>query len=121
MSNANRLRWVDVEPLGAVNGELRQVLASVDTLRGAWEVSLAQTSAGEFAEARRRSLRRHAIETGLIERLYDIDWGVTEALVAEGLTAEVAAAHSRERPAAAATSRADSGVRDSRRMSVTSS
>jgi Fic family protein len=73
-----------------VNGELKQVLASVDTLREAWEVSLAQASTGELAEARRRSLRRHAIETGLIERLYDVGWGVTEALVAEGLTAEVA-------------------------------
>lgn len=91
MSDADRRRWADVEPLRVENGELRQVLASVDALREAWEVSLEQASADEFAEARRRSLRRHAIETGLIERLYDIDWGVTEALVAEGLTAEVAA------------------------------
>ncbi|MGH3852736.1 MAG: hypothetical protein ACRDR6_04395 [Pseudonocardiaceae bacterium] len=73
-----------------MNGELKQVLASVDTLREAWEVSLGQASTGEFAEARRRSLRRHAIETGLIERLYDFGQGITEALVAEGLTAEVA-------------------------------
>ncbi|GAA4241447.1 hypothetical protein GCM10022254_70310 [Actinomadura meridiana] len=36
-------------------------------------------------------MRRHAIETGIIERLYDVDWGVTEALVAEGLTADAAA------------------------------
>jgi len=86
-----RLRWVEVEPLGAVNGELKQVLASVDTLRQAWVVSLEQASTEEFAEARRRSLRRHAIETGIIERLYDVGWGVTEALVAEGITAEVAA------------------------------
>lgn len=42
-----------------MNGELSQVLASVDTLREAWEVSLDQVSAAEFAEARRRSLRRH--------------------------------------------------------------
>ncbi|MGH3873363.1 MAG: Fic family protein [Pseudonocardiaceae bacterium] len=74
-----------------MNGELAQVLASVDALREAWEVSLAQATAGELAEARRRSLRRHAIETGIIERLYDVDWGVTEALVAEGITTEVAA------------------------------
>lgn len=90
MSDENRLRWAEVEPLGGVNGELKQVLASVDTLREAWEVSLGQASTGEFAEARRRSLRRHAIETGLIERLYDFGQGITEALVAEGLTAEVA-------------------------------
>lgn len=44
-----------------------------------------------FLEARQRSLRRHAIETGIIERLYDLDWGVTEALVAEGLAADVVA------------------------------
>ncbi|PZS40475.1 MAG: hypothetical protein DLM62_02735 [Pseudonocardiales bacterium] len=91
MSDDDRVRWTEVEPLGIVNGELRQVLATVDTLREAWEVSLGHASTGEFAEARRRSLRRHAIETGIIERLYDVDWGVTEALVAEGLTAEVAA------------------------------
>lgn len=41
-----------------------------------------------FQEARRRSLRRHAIETGIIERLYDVDWGVTLALIAEGITAD---------------------------------
>jgi len=27
-------------------------------------------------------LRRHAIETGIIERRYEVGWGVTEALVA---------------------------------------
>jgi hypothetical protein len=80
-----------VEALRTVNGELSQVLDSVDALREAWDLSLAQASPGEFTEARRRSLRRHAIETGIIERLYDVDWGVTDALVAEGLTAEVAA------------------------------
>lgn len=90
MSDDVRLRWAGVEPLGVVNGELGQVLDSVDTLREAWDLSLAQASPGEFTEARRRSLRRHAIETGIIERLYDVDWGVTEALVAEGLTTEVA-------------------------------
>jgi hypothetical protein len=70
---------------------LRAVLASVDALRVAWEEALARVSPEEFAEARRRSLRRHAIETGIIERLYDLDWGVTEALVAEGITEDVAA------------------------------
>ena len=78
-------------PPSAYNGELQQVLASVDTLHAAWRESIDRASPAEFEEARRRSLRRHAIETGIIERLYDVDWGVTEALVAEGLTAEVAA------------------------------
>jgi len=83
--------WREVEPLTEANGDLQAVLASVDALRVAWEEALAQVGPEEFAEGRRRSLRRHAIETGIIERLYDLDWGVTEALVAEGLTAEVAA------------------------------
>jgi len=84
-------RWREVEPPPPINGDLEQVLQSVDALRAAWEDALATATLREFSEARRRSLRRHAIETGIIERLYDIDWGVTEALVAEGLTTEVAA------------------------------
>lgn len=79
-----------IEPIPELNGALEPVLASVDTLRSAWEEALAVVGSDEFGEARRRSLRRHAIETGIIERLYDVDWGVTEALVAEGITAEVA-------------------------------
>jgi Fic family protein len=82
--------WREVEPLGELNGALAPLLATVDTLRGAWKEFIEQVSEEEFAEARRRSLRRHAIETGIIERLYDVSWGVTEALVAEGLTLEAA-------------------------------
>jgi hypothetical protein len=83
--------WCDVAPIPETNGDLENILASVDTLRSAWDDALAQVTPEEFGAARRRSLRRHAIETGIIERLYDIDWGVTEALVAEGITAEVVA------------------------------
>ena len=56
-----------------------------------WETAIGQMTPPEFAEARQRSLRRHAIETGIIERLYDLEWGVTEALVAEGISADVVA------------------------------
>lgn len=84
------LGWVDVEPISHVNGDVQSVLDSVESLKGAWETVVRQNSES-FREARRRSLRRHAIETGIIERLYDVDWGVTEALVAEGLTAEAVA------------------------------
>jgi len=82
--------WQEVTPLPQLNGSVDPILATVDALRTAWEDFIAHVSAEEFAEARQRSLRRHAIETGIIERLYDVDWGVTEALVAEGLTREVA-------------------------------
>lgn len=82
--------WTDVEPLPALNGDLRSVLDSVRSLQGAWK-SVVSANDEAFREARRRSLRRHAIETGIIERLYEIDWGVTEALVAEGITADAVA------------------------------
>ncbi len=82
--------WADVEPLPHINGDVQSVLASVASLKSAWETIVSHNS-DSFQEARRRSLRRHAIETGIIERLYDVDWGVTEALVAEGITAEALA------------------------------
>lgn len=84
------LPWRAVEPLPEINGDVTALLATIDDLKAIWEEAVASPDPEEFAEARRRSLRRHAIETGIIERLYDVDWGVTEAMVAEGLTAEVA-------------------------------
>lgn len=84
------LPWADVEPLPQINGDLESVLASVASLKRAWAVVVSSNSAS-FQESRRRSLRRHAIETGIIERLYDVEWGVTEALVAEGITADAIA------------------------------
>ncbi|WP_461122263.1 Fic family protein [Saccharothrix stipae] len=82
--------WTDVEPLPALNGDLQSLLDTVSAIQGAWK-SVVAANDEAFHEARRRSLRRHAIETGIIERLYDIDWGVTEALVAEGITADAVA------------------------------
>jgi Fic family protein len=90
MSDQDVDGWREVEPVPVVNGDMSNVLASVDTLRSAWEDALRRIGHAEFGESRRRSLRRHAVETGIIERLYDVDWGVTEALVAEGITADAA-------------------------------
>jgi len=85
------VRWREVEPLAEVNGDTGNLLATVDAVRSAWEEHLLLVSPAEFDETRRRTLRRHAVETGIIERLYDISWGVTEALVAEGITRQAAA------------------------------
>jgi fido (protein-threonine AMPylation protein) len=82
--------WVPVAPLGPTNGSIGPLLETVDTLRQSWVAFLETVSEQDFMEARQRSLRRHAVETGIIERLYDVSWGVTYALVAEGLTREVA-------------------------------
>lgn len=87
-----RVPWRPIEPLPHLNGEIATRLASVDALQTAWKAVQASASPEEVASSLKRRLRRHAIETGIIERLYDMSWGVTEALVAEGLTTEVAAA-----------------------------
>jgi Fic family protein len=84
------LSWGDVEPLPTLNGDVESILESVRSLQRAWRTVTASNDTA-FQEARRRSLRRHAIETGIIERLYDMEWGVTKALVAEGITADAVA------------------------------
>ena len=83
--------WAPIEGPTPLNGDLAQVIASTDALQRAWSDVVRQSTSEEFREARTRSLRRHAIETGIIERLYDVDRGVTQALIAEGLSVEVAA------------------------------
>lgn len=90
MDSEARIPWRAVDGPLHVNGTLGPLLSTVDSLRTAWEDALSYATAAEREEARNRRLRRHAIETGIIERLYDVDWGVTEALVAEGLSSEVA-------------------------------
>lgn len=87
---ASAMPWREVEPAPLLHESVLPLLDSVDTLRTAWKEWLQHSQPEEFEERRKRSLRRHAIETGIIERLYDIEWGVTEALVAEGITLEVA-------------------------------
>lgn len=87
-----RIPWRPIEPLPHLNGEIAARLGAVDALKVAWEAVQRTASPEEVEASHKRRLRRHAIETGIIERLYDMSWGVTEALVAEGLTTEVAAA-----------------------------
>ena len=77
-------------PPEPVTESARQALRKTDALREFWIRKLATSSPEEIRLSRESSLRRHAIETGIIERLYDVDWGVTHALVADGLTMEVA-------------------------------
>jgi hypothetical protein len=90
MTGDQRVPWHEIAPLPEVNGTLEPLIKTVDSLRSAWEDALQYYSTEELTEARNRRLRRHAVETGIIERLYELDWGTTEALVAEGLTSEVA-------------------------------
>ena len=85
-------KWSPITQLDrAVEEMLRGDLAAVDALHRSWIQFTASLDEADRYTLRRRTLRKHAIETGIIERLYEIDWGVTEQLVAEGLTREAVA------------------------------
>lgn len=85
-------QWQQIETLDSlVETRLKGDLAAVDALHGSWLEFADSLDEVDRTTLRRRTLRKHAIETGILERLYDIDWGLTEALVADGLTREAVA------------------------------
>jgi Fic family protein len=80
--------WVEIQEFPALSQTTEAALKRLEPLRQAWEEA-AETDPAAFQDTRLRILRSHAIETGIIEQLYDVEWGVTEALVAEGISQEV--------------------------------
>jgi Fic family protein len=89
MPEEKRIAWRPIEALGASDAPGNGTLASLGALRDAWHEFLLRLDASERVAIRQRSLRRLAIETGIIERLYDIEWGLTLTLVAEGFAREI--------------------------------
>lgn len=87
MSNYN---WHPIEPLS--DDERKIDLAAVHPLYESWRISknrLQESSPTQLAEFNRRLIRRLSIETGILEQLYDLDRGTTEALVAHGFAEEL--------------------------------
>ena len=85
-------KWNPIKPLDPEVAEtLRHDLAALDRLHRLWREFADSLDEADRLSLRRRTLRKHAIETGILERLYDIDWGVTDMLIAEGLTKEAVA------------------------------
>jgi len=64
-------------------------VAALDALCQEWRAQWSKLNEDERLRRRQRTLRKLAIETGILERLYDIEWGLTLSLVAEGLTRDV--------------------------------
>lgn len=92
-------KWQPIKPLDtSVEESLRGDMAAVDALQKLWSAFASSLSVADRNMLRRRTLRKHAIETGILERLYGIEWGLTETLVAEGLTREVVARAGGELP-----------------------
>ncbi len=78
-------QWTPIEPLSDTDRQID--LAEMRSLYETWRDSqarLRQSSPTSLREFNQRLIRRMSIETGILERLYDLDRGTTEALVTHG-------------------------------------
>lgn len=77
--------WRPITPLGALaDQETSVVLSRLDTIRSIWNHTKLELTADiqeRFAERLKRSI---AVETGIIEGLYELDRGLTQTLVMHG-------------------------------------
>ena len=81
-------RWSPIADLPAGHEELAR--NDLQALRPVWLEQKAELEASDpVKEFNKRLLRRWAVETGLIERLYTLDRGITELLVERGLDASL--------------------------------
>jgi prophage maintenance system killer protein len=82
--------WKPIEPLS--DAERKIDLAAMRPLYENWRAAktrLQESSQSQLAEFNRRLVRRLSVETGILERLYDLDRGTTEALVAHGFAEDL--------------------------------
>ena len=82
-------KWKRIEPLSAEDRNID--LAAISPLYDTWKIAkqrLEKSSPASLELFTQRLVRRLSIETGILERLYDIDRGTTEALVASGFAEE---------------------------------
>jgi fido (protein-threonine AMPylation protein) len=89
MSKPQTKAWKHIDRLEDSSKLVNGRIAALDALREEWRHQLQDISDEERVQRRQRTLRRLAIETGILERLYDIEWGLTLTLVAEGFTRDV--------------------------------
>ena len=78
-------RWKPIEPLSQKDRSID--LAAIKPLYDSWHAArreLKQSSPESLDRFTAQLVRRLSIETGILERLYDVDRGTTEALVAAG-------------------------------------
>ena len=83
-------QWRPIEPISEADRQIDLAAMSpiYDTWRKSKERLLSSRPAG-LTEFNRRLVRRLSIETGILERLYDLDRGTTEALVAHGFVEDL--------------------------------
>lgn len=84
--------WAPIEPLtdaerSSISDAMRSIYETWDLYRN----QLKTHSASSLAQFNKRLVRRLSIETGILERIYDLDRGTTEALVAHGFSEDLVA------------------------------
>jgi hypothetical protein len=83
-------KWTPIEPLSAKDLSIN--LATIQPLYDAWRKSklrLQTLSKQRLEEFNSRLVRRLSVETGILERLYDLDRGTTEALIVHGFAEDL--------------------------------
>jgi len=96
MHTTPRHQWQEIEDLPADFDDLSQ--PELLTLGSIWEEQRAELQARDAVqEFNEKLLRRWAIETGIIERVYTLDRGVTQLLVEHGLQANLIPHHATDR------------------------
>lgn len=83
-------KWKPIEPLSDRDRAID--LAAIRPLYETWRASkerLKVSSPTSLKEFNERLIRRLSVETGILERLYDLDRGTTEALVAHGFVVDL--------------------------------
>ena len=78
-------RWTPIEPL--TESERSIDLAEIGHLCDSWRAQqdrLRKSRPGSLQRFRNELIRRLSVETGILERLYDLDRGTTEALIEKG-------------------------------------
>lgn len=83
--------WRPITPLSE---DERAINLSLQPLYGAWYTSHAgagfrESPGGSLKAFNDRLIRRMSVETGIIERLYDVDRGATETIVEEGFDVDL--------------------------------
>lgn len=83
-------KWKPIEPLG--NQDRNTDLGGISHLYDSWHAvksQISQSSPAELDEFTAKLVRSLSIETGIVEHLYDLDRGTTEALIAHGFVEEL--------------------------------
>jgi len=83
-------KWKPIDPLSEKDRVID--LMSMRSLYDSWlafRERLPESSEGSFRSFNQRLVRRLSVETGILERLYDLDRGTTEALIATGFVEDI--------------------------------